>query len=47
MKTVVLATVVAIAAALVACDAAPLTLEQRLLSESDVRRRLGTACHAA
>jgi hypothetical protein len=36
MKTLVLAMAVAIAAALVACEAAPLTLEQRVLSESDV-----------
>lgn len=35
MKTVVLAMAVTIAAALVACEAAPLTLEQRVLSESD------------
>jgi hypothetical protein len=36
MKTVVLAMAVAIAAALVACSAEPLTLEQRVLSEPDV-----------
>ena len=36
MKTGVLAMAVAIAATLVACEAAPLTLEQRVLSEADV-----------
>src|SRR5688572_3527901 len=36
MKTVVLAMAVAIASALAACTAAPLTMEQRVLSESDV-----------
>lgn len=36
MKTVVLAMALAIAAALVACGAAPLTLEQRVLSEREV-----------
>jgi hypothetical protein len=36
MKTVVLSVAVAIAGSLVACEAAPLTLEQRVLSEADV-----------